>query len=144
MDPQTPPVAPCSIDCSRAKQSVTNGPATLPCHSQRFRSIYKCYMRCGTRHRRTLALHRLNPRNPSNPCPVGQSVPSNFERANSMRWAKYLEEGTSMNQTVTLEVFTTSPERVGKPSRSSRLAAWMMDNDFEPQLRAQFHFVEAA
>lgn len=51
-----------------------------------------------------------------------------------------------MNQTVTLEVFYPhSPERVWQALTDRRaLAAWMMDNDFEPRLGHKFHFRQAA
>lgn len=50
-----------------------------------------------------------------------------------------------MNQTVTLEVFYPhSPARVWQALTDRRaLAAWMMDNDFEPQLGHKFHFRQA-
>lgn len=50
-----------------------------------------------------------------------------------------------MNQ-VTLEVFYPhSPERVWQALTDRRaLTAWMMDNDFEPQLGHKFHFRQAA
>jgi uncharacterized protein YndB with AHSA1/START domain len=51
-----------------------------------------------------------------------------------------------MNQAVTLEVFYPhSPERVWQALTDRRaLAAWMMDNDFEPRLGHKFHFRQAA
>lgn len=51
-----------------------------------------------------------------------------------------------MNQTVTLEVFFPhSPERVWQALTDRRaLAAWMMDNDFEPRLGHKFYFRQAA
>lgn len=50
-----------------------------------------------------------------------------------------------MNQTVMLEVFYPhSPERVWQALTDRRaLAAWMMDNDFEPRLGHKFHFRQA-
>lgn len=47
-----------------------------------------------------------------------------------------------MNQTVTLEIFYLhSPARVWQALTDRRaLAAWMMDNDFEPRLGHRFHF----
>lgn len=50
-----------------------------------------------------------------------------------------------MNQTITLEVFYPhSPERVWQALTDRRaLAAWMMDNDFEPRLGHKFHFRQA-
>ncbi len=49
-----------------------------------------------------------------------------------------------MNQTVTLEVFYPHcQERVWQALTDRRtLAAWMMDNDFEPRLGHKFHFRE--
>lgn len=51
-----------------------------------------------------------------------------------------------MNQTVTLEVFFPhSPERVWQALTDRHaLAAWMMDNDFEPRLGHKFYFRQAA
>lgn len=50
-----------------------------------------------------------------------------------------------MNQTVMLEVFYPhSPERVWQALTDRRaLAAWMMDNDFEPRLGHRFRFRQA-
>jgi uncharacterized protein YndB with AHSA1/START domain len=50
-----------------------------------------------------------------------------------------------MNPTVTLEVFYPhAPERVWQALTDRRaLAAWLMNNDFEPRLGHRFHFWEA-